>query len=144
MGQGRNSAKTILAFMHCSNCGVCCTETEMLLSKKDLKRLEETGYKVADFASFDKQGYVTLKNRDGYCIFYDLAKRKCSVYTSRPSGCRVYPVIVDIDSGVVLDTICECRSSITEQEKAVKGKRVVKLLEVIDAEAAERKIKNRN
>lgn len=125
--------------MRCSNCGVCCTETEMLLSKKDIKRLEALGYCVEEFAAFDRQGYATLKNRAGYCFFYDLAKRRCSVYMSRPSGCRVYPVIVDIDNGIILDSICECRGSITEWEKSVKGKRVVKLLEVIDSEAEERR-----
>lgn len=125
--------------MDCSNCGVCCTETEMLLSKKDIKRLMDRGYSQKQFVRYDKQGYATLKNRDGYCVFYDLNNRKCSEYENRPSGCRVYPVIVDEDVGIILDTICESRSTISEQEKAVKGKRVVKLLEIIDAEAAERR-----
>jgi Fe-S-cluster containining protein len=87
-----------------------------------------------------KQGYATLKNRNGYCVFYDLTNRRCSEYLYRPSGCRVYPVIVDEDVGVVLDTICESRGSISDQEKAVKGRRVVKLLETIDAEAADRRV----
>jgi uncharacterized protein len=124
--------------MDCSNCGVCCTETEMLLSKKDIARLEKRGFKHRDFAKYDKLGYAQLKNRGGYCIFYDKTNRQCSVYADRPSGCRVYPVIVDEESGIVLDTICESRGSITDQEKNLKGRRVVRLLEVIDAEAAER------
>jgi uncharacterized protein len=125
--------------MDCSNCGVCCTETEMLLSKKDIKRLIDRGYNQKQFVRYDKQGYATLKNRDGYCIFYDLKNRRCSEYENRPSGCRVYPVIVDEDVGIILDTICESRGTISDQEKTVKGKRVVKLLEIIDAEAAERR-----
>ena len=129
--------------MRCSNCGVCCTETEMLLSKKDINRIEGLGYSVKEFATFDRQGYVTLKNRKRYCVFYDLAKHRCTIYASRPSGCRVYPVIVDEDCGIILDSICECRGSITEQEKSVKGKRVVKLLEVIDSEAEERRLNRR-
>jgi uncharacterized protein len=124
--------------MNCSNCGVCCTETEMLLSKKDIKRLERLGYKEKDFALYDKQGYVQLKNRDGYCVFYDRLKRRCSVYSDRPSGCRVYPVILDEETGIILDNICESKGSITDQEKLVKGKRVIRLLEIIDAEAAAR------
>jgi Fe-S-cluster containining protein len=111
----------------------------MLLSKKDIKRLMDRGYSQKQFLRYDKQGYATLKNRDGYCIFYDLQNRRCSEYENRPSGCRVYPVIVDEDVGIILDTICESRNTISEQEKAVKGKRVVKLLEIIDAEAAERR-----
>lgn len=125
--------------MDCTHCGVCCTETEMLLSKKDIKRLEDRGYNQKQFARFDKQGYATLKNRDGYCVFYDIKNRRCSEYPYRPSGCRVYPVIVDEDIGIVLDSICESRSTISEQEKATKGNRVVKLLEIIDAEAADRR-----
>lgn len=124
--------------MNCSNCGVCCTETEMLLSKKDIKRLERKGSHCLEFAKFDKQGYVQLKNRDGYCVFYDRNNRICSVYVDRPSGCRVYPVILDEDKGIVLDTICESRSSISEEEKQLKGKRVIRLLKVVDREALER------
>jgi uncharacterized protein len=125
--------------MDCSNCGVCCTETEMLLSKKDIKRLQKRGFEEKDFARFDKQGYATLKNRDGYCVFYDLKNRQCSVYVDRPSGCRVYPVIVDEDKGIVFDDICECASTIGEREKILKGKKVVKLLEKIDSEALQRR-----
>jgi uncharacterized protein len=127
--------------MHCSNCGVCCTETEMLLSKKDIKRLEKKGFRQNEFAKFDKQGYVQLKNYDGYCVFYDRKNRHCSVYVDRPSGCRVYPVIVDEEKGIVLDAICESGNSITAQEKNLKGRRVVRLLEVIDCEALERRSK---
>lgn len=125
--------------MRCSHCGVCCTETEMLLSKKDIKRLEDKGYRPSKFVHYDKYGYAVLKNRDGYCVFYDLKNRRCSEYANRPSGCRVYPVIIDEEKGIVLDTICEARQTISEEEKALKGKRVVRLLEVIDSEARKRR-----
>jgi uncharacterized protein len=125
--------------MNCTHCGVCCTETEMLLSKKDIKRLEDRGYRKKQFVRYNKKGYAILRNRDGYCVFYDLNNRRCHEYLSRPSGCRVYPVIVDEGAGIILDTICESRDSITEQEKAVKGRRVVKLLDVIDSEAIARR-----
>ncbi len=125
--------------MHCSNCGVCCTETEMLLSKKDIKRLENKGFSQNQFVNFDKQGYAQLKNRGGYCIFYDLKNRQCSVYVNRPAGCRVYPVILDEETGIILDDICESRKSITQSEKNLKGKRVIRLLEIIDSEALERR-----
>lgn len=111
----------------------------MLLSKKDIKRLKERGYNQNQFARFDQQGYATLKNREGYCFFYDRNKHRCNVYEDRPSGCRVYPVILDEEKGIVLDSICQSRGSITPQEKHVKGKRVIKLLEVIDAEASVRR-----
>jgi uncharacterized protein len=124
--------------MHCSNCGVCCTETEMLLSKKDIKRLEKKGFSQNHFANYDKQGYAELKNRDGYCIFYNLKNHRCSVYVDRPAGCRVYPVILDEETGIILDSICDSRKTITQSEKKLKGKRVIRLLEIIDSEASER------
>ncbi len=125
-------------FMHCSNCGVCCTETEMLLSKKDIERLEKKGFSQNQFVNYDKKGYVQLKNRHGYCIFYDLKNRRCSVYFDRPAGCRVYPVILDEETGIILDSICQSRKTITQSEKNIKGKRVIKLLEIIDSEALDR------
>jgi uncharacterized protein len=124
--------------MHCTNCGVCCTETEMLLSKRDIKRLEMRGFSQQKFARFDRLGYVQLKNREGYCFFYDRKNRRCSVYLDRPSGCRVYPVILDEEKGIVLDTICESSGSISEEEKRLKGGCVRRLLKVIDCEALER------
>lgn len=124
--------------MDCSNCGVCCTETEMLLSKKDIKRLKSKGFNEGYFAQFDKQGYAQLKNLNGYCVFYDCKNRRCSVYPDRPAGCRVYPVIFDEEKGVVIDNICEAGDTVTEDERNRKGRRVVRLLEKIDAEASER------
>ena len=125
--------------MRCSNCGVCCTETEMLLSEKDITRLVKKGFSKNYFVKYDKQGYAQLKNREGYCVFYDPKKRQCNVYTDRPSGCRVYPVILDEEKGIVLDNICDSRNTITEREKKIKGKKVIRLLERIDSEAANRR-----
>jgi Fe-S-cluster containining protein len=124
--------------MRCSNCGVCCTETEMLLSKRDIKRLEKIGFSQSLFVVFDKHGYALLRNREGYCFFYDRLNHQCSVYVDRPAGCRVYPVILDEDKGIILDSICESRKSIAQSEKNLKGKRVIRLLKIIDSEALER------
>ena len=110
----------------------------MLLSKKDIKRLEKIGFSQNLFVVFDKHGYTQLRNREGYCFFYDRLNHQCSVYVFRPAGCRVYPVIVDEDKGIILDSICESRKSITQSEKNLKGKRVIRLLEIIDSEALER------
>jgi Fe-S-cluster containining protein len=124
--------------MRCSNCGVCCTETEMLLSKKDINRLEKIGFSPNIFVVFDKHGYAQLRNHTGYCFFYDRLNHRCSVYVNRPAGCRVYPVIFDEDKGIILDIICDSRKSITQSEKNLKGKRVIRLLEIVDSETLER------
>ena len=125
--------------MHCSNCGVCCTETEMLLSRRDITRLEKKGFTKKQFVKYDRQGYAQLKNRGGYCAFYNAEKHECNVYVDRPEGCRVYPVILDEEKGIVLDDICDSVNTISEREKIVKGKRVIGLLERIDDEAANRR-----
>jgi len=125
--------------MRCSNCGVCCTETEMLLSEEDIQRLAKRGFSKSYFVKFDEQGYAQLKNRGGYCVFYDSKKHQCVVYLDRPMGCQVYPVILDEDKGIVLDNLCKCRETITQKEKKEKGKKVLKLLEIIDHEAANRR-----
>lgn len=107
----------------------------MLLSKEDIKRLEKKGYNKKFFLRYDKAGYAQLRNRNGYCVFYDLDKRQCSIYADKPSGCSVYPVILDEEKGIVIDDICPAKETITNEEKEAKGKEVIKLLEKIDNEA---------
>jgi Fe-S-cluster containining protein len=124
--------------MRCSSCGVCCRETEMLLSSKDIRRLERKGYHSDFFVRFDSEGYAILKNQRGYCVFYDREKRRCKVYTHRPTGCRIYPVIYHEDKGIIVDPICPTGFLVNEKQKAKKGEKVLKLLKTIDAEVKKR------
>jgi Fe-S-cluster containining protein len=111
----------------------------MLLSNQDVKRLEKRGFHKKYFMKIDKDGYAVLKNRNGYCVFYDIENRRCSVYADKPEGCGVYPVILDEDVGIIIDDICPEKASITLEEKTEKGKEVIKLLERIDTEAKSRR-----
>ncbi len=115
-------------------------ETEMLLSAEDIARLERKGFRKESFMRVDKAGYAVLRNRRGCCVFYEVEKQRCRVYGVRPAGCRVYPVIFDEDKGVVADSICRARGTVTDEEKARKGRKVVKLLERLDREAERRKL----
>jgi len=124
--------------MHCSHCGICCTETEMLLSKEDIKRIEKKGFHKKYFMKINKEGYAQLRNYNGYCVFYSLKDHRCSIYLDKPSGCGVYPVILDENIGIIIDDICPEKATIASEEKKEKGKAVVKLIEVIDAEAVDR------
>ena len=45
----------------------------------------------------------------------------------------------DEDKGIVTDSICPARNTISEKQKAKRGKKVLKLLEKIDAEAEKRR-----
>ncbi len=124
--------------MRCTHCGVCCRETEMLLSKADISRLETKGYPKNTFVHFDSSGYATLRNRRGLCVFYDAVERRCKVYPDRPEGCRIYPIIHHVGKGVVADTICHANKTLTSSEMRHKGSQVIELLERIDKEARNR------
>ena len=126
--------------MRCLRCGVCCRETEMLLSDEDIKLLESKGYDRDFFVLFDSEGYANLRNYRGYCVFYDTEKKRCKVRAYRPLGCRIYPVIYDETKGITVDPICPSHGSVTEKQKAKRGKKVLKLLETIDAEAKNRRL----
>jgi len=110
----------------------------MLLSKEDIKRIEKKGFHKKYFLKIDKEGYAQLKNRNGYCVFYDFEKRQCRIYPDKPSGCGVYPVILDEDIGIIIDEICPEKATITPEEKEEKGKAVINLIKVIDTEAEAR------
>ena len=110
----------------------------MLLSNEDVARLERKGYDRDFFAVCDSHSFIFLRNVKGCCVFYDAEKRRCRIRADRPSGCRVYPVILDEAEGIVVDDICPAKGNVTENQKAKRGKRVLKLLETIDAEAEKR------
>ena len=125
--------------MHCLRCGKCCRETEMLLTNADIERLERKGYSKEFFMQFDSQGYAKLRNQMKHCVFYDAEKQRCKVYRERPLGCRFYPIIYDETEGIVVDSICPARGNWNEKRIEKKGKKVLTLLEKIDAEAKQRR-----
>ncbi len=110
----------------------------MLLSEEDIRLLTERGQNPEYFVRFDGEGYAMLRNRQGCCVFYDAAEHKCNVYSFRPSGCRVYPVMSDEEKGIVIDEICPAKGSISGAERARRGRHVLSLLEMIDSEAGRR------
>lgn len=124
--------------MECLECGNCCLATEMLLSKKDIDRLEKKGFKTKYFSRQNNEGYIVLKNRKGHCIFFDAEQKKCKIYEDRPLGCRLYPIIFDDRKGIIADTLCPANNKWTENRKSHRGKKVIKLLKKIDSEAKKR------
>ncbi len=93
-------------------CHKCCEETEMQLSKADVKRIEKLGFKVDDFSEV-KDGVRVLRNVDGKCFF--LKEGKCSIYDSRPLGCKLYPVVWDVERRkAVVHDFCPLASSISK------------------------------
>ena len=102
--------------MNCLRCGRCCMGTQMELLPEDIERLLNLGYKLEDFAYFDGV-YWRLKNRDGYCVFFDKEKKSCKIYEYRPIGCRLYPLQWDpITEEVYIDPDCPANKSINRSE----------------------------
>jgi Fe-S-cluster containining protein len=85
-------------------CVACCIETEMPLTEDDLKRIEKLGFKRIDF-TVESEGETRLKNSGKMCYF--LEDGKCMIYENRPEGCRIYPLVYDVDSHkFIYDPVC--------------------------------------
>jgi Fe-S-cluster containining protein len=84
----------------CENCGgLCCLDTQMLLSKDDVNLILKNypdKLKKEDFI-FEINRYFQLKNINGHCVFFDSYTEMCKIYKYRPQGCRFYPLIYDKD-----------------------------------------------
>jgi Fe-S-cluster containining protein len=120
--------------MRCSNCGICCEKTEMLLSKADIRQLETAGYDKEKFVRFNKQGFAQLRNLQGHCVFYQTDKHRCRVYGHRPLGCRIYPVIYSEEEGTIVDDLCPQAETVSKKEIASKAAKLERLLQRIDDE----------
>ena len=93
----------------CKDCGNCCRETEMILSTRDVNRInnDPKNLRVINFVKKTADRLFQLKNVDGYCVFFDSITKLCRIYEIRPQGCRFYPLIYDSDKELcVLDQEC--------------------------------------
>jgi Fe-S-cluster containining protein len=111
----------------------------MELSSRDIKRLEEAGYRREDFTVID-DGVIRLRNVDGRCYFYSSSEKNCRVYAKRPLGCHLYPVVYLVDEGVIVDGLCPMGHTISDRELRTKERTLVKLLKKIDKERATAKL----
>jgi Fe-S-cluster containining protein len=106
----------------------------MTLTLEDVRRIEALG--CEDFWREGSDGSLYLRNRRGCCIF--LRDGSCSVYQARPEGCRLYPLILDLEENlVVLDDFCPHRSEFSFTAEA--GKRLRRSLAVEEDEAIARR-----
>ncbi len=100
------------------DCHQCCLDTEMLLTTSDLERIEKAGFDRNEFCLDPKQtgGFWQLRNINGRCFFLD-EKGRCSIYRIRPLGCRLYPLILALDTNeVIIDEDCREKEWFKEQE----------------------------
>ena len=96
-------------------CSQCCTETKMPLLEEDIRRIEKLDTVAESFTENDG-GFIILKNNNGACVF--LEEGKCRIYSHRPTGCRLYPLVYDIDQDeVIIDLECPNRDAFVEYLK---------------------------
>ncbi|MFH1722768.1 MAG: YkgJ family cysteine cluster protein [Candidatus Altiarchaeota archaeon] len=106
----------------CFSCdGFCCRHNVVPLTDADVRRLiDESGNtidQVIDFVSVEDlesthhdisfgngYQYMVLKRRDGCCVFFDGEKRGgfCSIHSSKPMLCRIYPFFLAPFGEVIL------------------------------------------
>ena len=93
------------------NCHHCCIETEMLLTKKDIKTISKNkGINPEKYVKLTDDDFKMLRNRKhgdrDQCFFLD-QNGLCGVYEKKPEGCQFYPLIWDLDNHkAVRDDIC--------------------------------------
>lgn len=93
----------------CKECGLCCLETEMTISEKDIQLILETkqDLKQEDFVIKGEDELYQLKNTEGHCVFLSPTTITCEIYEVRPKGCRFYPLIYDLEQKkCIFDDIC--------------------------------------
>lgn len=86
--------KEVFAKTDCLDCGNCCIIAQPIFFPKDITRLANHFNITRDEL---KEKYLVFNKKDDYwetkgtpCVFL-LKDKKCSVYESRPDGCREYP-----------------------------------------------------
>lgn len=94
----------------CENCGKCCLETEMILSKQDLNLIlnnASNNLNEDDVVFKNNDDFLQLKNSSGHCVFFDMSSKECKIYKLRPQGCKFYPLIYDRDNHkCIIDKDC--------------------------------------
>lgn len=111
------------------NCQKCCYHTEMTLTEEDVERISNLG--VKDFYIYNR-GYLQLKNIHEHCIFLD--RNLCSIHENKPAGCRLYPLILDVNTNeAFLHEFCP----FTEEFKFTK-EHEVELRAIVEREEKER------
>ena len=114
----------------CTRCAIfCCRLGGPELTKRDVERIKETGYREELFlepTNSESESlsimWGTLKNReDGSCVFLksdsEHKRYECSIYDFRPVLCRLYPFNFDrVNSNTVVLKFIPCCKGLNNSE----------------------------
>ena len=104
----------------------------MPLTRADIARLEAAGYRREEFMRIGRDGIPRLRNINGHCVFLDESTGRCRVYSIRPVGCRLYPLVYDPANGeVVVDPECPLAGLVPREEVARLAPAVKRLVEEV-------------
>jgi Fe-S-cluster containining protein len=114
------------------NCINCCLETEMNLTRDDISRIEDAGYKTTDFVVF-REGESYLRNVNGRCFF--LTNSGCSIYYLKPEGCCLYPLVYDEkNNSIYKDPFCPHKEEFKTEKRDIQ--KMFKILKKLYEEKA--------
>jgi len=113
----------------------------MMLLEEDVTRLVAEGYS-RDFFTVESDGWIFLRNFDGRCVF--LSAGECRVYSHRPVGCLLYPLVYsEIENAVVVDDTCRFFEGKISKREIAAVKSVVKRL-ILERKQRIKNTKNKN
>jgi len=112
----------------CLKCAKCCYGTEMILLKSDIARLKALGYDLSKVA-IKVNNYYQLRNINGHCVFLDEETKLCKIYEHRPLGCRLYPIVIDIEElKITVDPECPAAHTVTVEDIIKNRELILKVL----------------
>lgn len=119
-------------------CSACCHDTQMPLTNEDTARLAALGHSIAAFSRIDEHNERLLQNVGGACFF--LKGGKCTVYNSRPAGCRIYPFVLAPGDTPERDVDCPWRSEFVERPGTTRN--LLRIVGTIQRESQEDRSKD--
>ena len=97
----------------------------MLVSEKDIIIILESNENLTkdEFIIRNEDGFYQLRNVDSHCYFYDPKVKECKIYSSRPRGCRFYPLVYDLErQKCIFDDDCPRPEIFYPTAQAIKNK----------------------
>ncbi|MCD6340656.1 MAG: YkgJ family cysteine cluster protein [Desulfurococcales archaeon] len=89
--------------LHCLHCCFFSTPVDypiVLEGEVDtLKKLALERNITLNFRRITDQFYLWII--EGFCPFYDIANRRCSIHENKPFSCKMFPLLLNIRTGEV-------------------------------------------